>query len=287
MTKPKIRELKTRARILLQNRYGLFAMLTAILLGSQFLITSVLDYVFPYQLSGLNSILYFGCSLLTNMFYTILLAGSYRIYLNHMRGIPYTIRDLFFAFKSQPEHPAIYSVIPFLFSMLFTKILSWVLDGLFSSNPGVSLTIRLLVLILAGILTLWVTLTLSLSLYLYCDAPWKNAWEFMQESIQLMKGNRLRLLRLQLSFIGLELLNMLSLGVATLFIQPYLMLTQVLFYEHLITPEARTKENETSQSEEHDSSPGSSDTYQNMYCQDPADTYENIDCQNPSDNRDN
>lgn len=265
MTKPKIRELKTSARILLQNRYGLFAMLTAILLGSHFLINSVLDYVFPYQLSGLNSILYFACSLLTNMLYTILLAGAYRIYLNHMRGIPYTIRDLFFAFKNQPEHAAIYSVVPYLSSMLFTKTLSWVLDGFFSSTPGPSLLISVLVLILTGILALWVTLTLSLALYLYCDDPWKRAPEFMKESMQLMKGNRLRLLRLQLSFIGLELLNMLSLGVATLFIQPYLELSQVLFYEHLITPEACTKENEVSQNEEHNSS------------QNPANIYENTD----------
>lgn len=235
------RDLKSKARILLTGHYGFFALLTLILMGFKFLMNTVIDYAFPGEVSGFGSLMCLVCSVLSNMLYTILLAGMYRIYLNHMRGTACSLKDLTFAFGKHPEQVAAYSVIQYLVSFIFAKTLSWYADSIFYSYTVSSFLFRLPVLLLVTVFTLSTFLSLAPGLYLYCDSPWKTAGEFIQEGIQLMKGNRFRLLRLQLSFIGLELLNLLSLGIATLFIQPYLELSQVLFYENLIADKNEAK----------------------------------------------
>ena len=66
--------------------------------------------------------------------------------------------------------------------------------------------------------------------FLYVDAPWKTTRELMRESKELMEGNKGRYLYLQLSYIGLALLSLLTLGIGFIWVSPYISMTNVQFY---------------------------------------------------------
>lgn len=234
MKRAKFRDLKAHARILLDGQYTLLALVTFILLMAQSLLNSVIDYVFPVYTATTSGLLYFACSLLSNILYVILLAGAYRIYLNYVRGIPIQKNDLFFAFSNYPEHAAVYALVHFVISFSFSETLDWFLAGLKDPSRKFPIPVYILVFLLISLIALWLFLTFSMTLYLYCDAPWKKAPELLKESNRLMSGNRFRFLLLNLSFIGLELLAALSFGIGLLFVEPYVNMTFALFYKNLI-----------------------------------------------------
>lgn len=232
MRKSKTCELKARARVLLEGQYRLLVLITFILMMAQYVLDAVINFAFPTS-SATSSILYFACSLLSNILYVLLLAGAYKIYLNRMRGLPIEQPELFFAFSNQPEQVAIYALVRFVISFGFTETLDWFINEVFSGNPSFPILIDVLILLIITVIVIWLHLSFSMTLYLYCDSPWKKAPDLLRESNQLMNGNRGRLLLLNLSFVGISILGVLSLGIGMLFIEPYLNMTLVLFYEDL------------------------------------------------------
>lgn len=240
MIKTPIRELKTKARILLDGKYGFFVLITFILMTAQYALNAVIDYAFPISAANGSSLLYFSCSLLSNILYIILFAGACRIYLNRIRGIESQQYDLFFGFVNQPEHLALYAAIRFLLSFALSETWNRCSGQLFSGKMDFSFFMALLILLLISVIVLYLYLTFSLSIFLYCDHPEKPAAQLLRESNELMHGNRGRLLYLKLSFIGISLLGVLSFGIGLLFIEPYFNLTQALFYESLNTSENDT-----------------------------------------------
>lgn len=78
-----------------------------------------------------------------------------------------------------------------------------------------------------------VALALDMTYFLLLDFPDKKAAGILQDSFHLIKGNRKRLFSLQLSFIPLQLLCLLTLGVGSLWLNPYMHMTYSLFYLNL------------------------------------------------------
>jgi len=79
-----------------------------------------------------------------------------------------------------------------------------------------------------------VELTFSQVLFLIVDHPDYDTTQLMKTSLELMKGNMMKLFLLQLSFIGYYLLCLLSLGIGFYWIMPYKRMTCCEFYLHLI-----------------------------------------------------
>lgn len=77
-------------------------------------------------------------------------------------------------------------------------------------------------------------LLLSQVFFLMLDFPEYSASQLLKMSIQLMKGNKARMLYLLLSFIPLVLLGYLSCGIALLWIIPYRGVTRANFYLDLV-----------------------------------------------------
>lgn len=240
MIKTPIRELKNQARRMLPGQYGFFVFLTFILLAAQYLLNMVIDYAFPVYTAASGSLLYFACSLLSNVLYVILLAGACKIYLDRIRDHQPQQHALFFGFSNQPEHIALYAVIRFLLTFAFTETVSWFLSSLFSISSAFSFLADLLIFLLITCIILYLYLSFSLTIFLYCDHPEKTAVQLLRESNELIHGNRGRLLYLKLSFLGIFLLSILSCGVGLLFVEPYFNLTQALFYESLNPSENST-----------------------------------------------
>lgn len=71
--------------------------------------------------------------------------------------------------------------------------------------------------------------------YLMCENPNLQATEAVRCSIELMKGNKWRLFCLNLSFIGWELLNLLTFGLlGVLYLHPYREFAVTAFYRDLV-----------------------------------------------------
>jgi uncharacterized membrane protein len=74
------------------------------------------------------------------------------------------------------------------------------------------------------------SLSLFLTPYLLKDYPELTIMETLRLSRKMMKGHKMQLFMLQLSFIGWILLNVLTLGLGSLWLTPYMMTTLAAFY---------------------------------------------------------
>ena len=85
----------------------------------------------------------------------------------------------------------------------------------------------------------------SLTQYILFDNPNKTALEIVEESEQLMRGNRLNLFFLSLSFIGWALLSCFTFGIGFFFLTPYMQFATIIFYEKLTGKENFGFDNQT------------------------------------------
>ena len=72
--------------------------------------------------------------------------------------------------------------------------------------------------------------------YILADNPSMTANDARRKSMDIMRGNKWRLFCLQLSFIGWLLLCVLTLGILTLWISPYIQTATAAFYEDISAP---------------------------------------------------
>ena len=108
-------------------------------------------------------------------------------------------------------------------------------DGLrvFFKAMGVGILVTLAVLvgtilfIVPGII---VGYMMYYALYILADDPSKSVMDCIKESIELTKGYKMQLFILDLSFILWYLLGGITLGLALLWVYPYVTLTQTEFY---------------------------------------------------------
>lgn len=99
-------------------------------------------------------------------------------------------------------------------------------------------TIGLALLIVPGII---VALMFSQTSFILKDDPQVSATDAMKKSMEMMKGHKMELFMLWLSFLGWGILAMLTCGLGFLFLEPYLYTTLAHFYEDL---KAETQESQ-------------------------------------------
>ncbi|MCD8068853.1 MAG: DUF975 family protein, partial [Lachnospiraceae bacterium] len=103
------------------------------------------------------------------------------------------------------------------------------------SAVAAALVLFILVLTIAFVLyAAWISLTYSQTTRILVDFPDLTVTHAYKRSSQLMKGKRLRLLGLQLSFIPWALLSVVTLGIGFLYLLPYVGCTNVEFYLDLV-----------------------------------------------------
>ncbi|MBU3207705.1 DUF975 family protein [Clostridium algidicarnis] len=94
-----------------------------------------------------------------------------------------------------------------------------------------SVIVGIILLIIPGIV---IALMYSQAFPIMVDNPNIGAIEALSMSRGYMKGNLMRLLFLQLSFIGWSLLSILSVGIGFIWLQPYYQLSTINFYDDLV-----------------------------------------------------
>ena len=111
----------------------------------------------------------------------------------------------------------------------------FITTAFYAHNIIISFLVACLLLIVGVGVSWWISLRYSQVYYLLLDFPDYSAIELLKMSWKLMKGNVGRLLYIQVSFIPISLVALLSCGIGLLFVLPYKNMTYALFYLDLIS----------------------------------------------------
>lgn len=95
---------------------------------------------------------------------------------------------------------------------------------------GVILVVGYFLLVIPGIIF---TYMLSQIFYIIADNPQIGAIDILKKSTAMMKGHKWKLFCLHLSFIGWILLSVITMGIAFIWVGPYIKTANTIFYENL------------------------------------------------------
>lgn len=146
--------------------------------------------------------------------------GSTIISLKVMRGYDVQVGDAFLGFKNFGNAfllALLNEIFIFLWSLLF---------------------------IVPGIIKAY---AYRMSFYILADNPDMDPNTARLRSIEMMKGNKWRLFCLDLSFIGWGILCLLTCGILSFWIQPYMQCATAAFYEELVREQSLTNSNLSAQ----------------------------------------
>ena len=208
---------------------------------------TVLSYLIAYMFSylilyfatsdanttTLETLLNYAINFIVTLIGGIFTFGQCHLYLRISREDNCSIDDLWYGFKNFPDKAI---GIQFVFSIteLLCSIPLNVTYSLFATTKNVSYAIPLAVcLILYAVITIMVNLIFFQAFYLLNDHPdWKVS-DLLKESSRLMKGHKFRLFYTHLSFCGVMLLGIISLGFGLFWVVCYNQMVSANFYENL------------------------------------------------------
>ena len=227
------KELKRRSRETLTGHYGI-PMLAFVMTELIILIINS-----PFQLSLQNNpgafqfIIYLLASLIISLLSMVLNAGRNYIHLNLARKKDIRITDLFYFFTRRPDRFILAGLL--LLCMFLPIMLPAILciNMAFTLNSVSLYMVSGFLWMITIIPVIYLSLTYQLVTYLLIDQPDDRIMDAFRESRHLMKGQRGRLLYLNLSFIGMTLLAICSFGIGFLWVSPYQNQTLITFYQNV------------------------------------------------------
>lgn len=197
-----------------------------------------------YQLSGFGAaytimnIVFYALLVLADIICAVMDIGITLYFLNLACKRPFSTKDLFYGFKNDSKKSLIIAgtivlcrlvcLWPFQYlaqTLLRTRDLKWLLYA------GIAFGIGLCIYVT-------VALGISLSYYMMLDFPQNSARETLALCWRAMRGQRRRLFLLELSFLPLMLLCLLSFGIGFLWLEPYMQMTYTCFFLDLMNPSA-------------------------------------------------
>lgn len=180
-----------------------------------------------------GALIYMAATVIISLISAVFNLGQCNLYLKLARGIGCKVSDMWYGFSNYADKAII--------AQLIIMIKSFVTGIPFIILAGIAATTKnYYVLPFAGvacvffmIASAYIQLTYSQVSYLMIDHPELSATELLAESARIMKGHKLRFFYLQVSFIGMWLLGLISLYVGFFWIMPYMSMTKADFYEDL------------------------------------------------------
>lgn len=227
-------ELKALARQSLEGRYTLAIELVIAYFAVNF-------FLYTINLRFFSDFLSFNIISLLGNFFILLLSmmvssGLSYCFLAMTRGWAVRISDLFFAFRYQSDKALILSFIYSVVLLLAELPLTLLLSLQFEPDLGDHVFLTLLLVaacVVCLIAAVVLILTLSMCFYLYIDHSELSVRQILTASFQMMKGNKIRLFYLYVSFLGVLLLCVMTCMIGVLWVIPYISCTAAMFYREL------------------------------------------------------
>ncbi len=180
--------------------------------------------------NAVNYVLQIGVSIFTSLFNI----GIIFLCLKAACGKSLKVSDVFYGFHNQTGKSLRLTAVLVLVSQLGLLPANFVYFLIRRDAPWILVLIALLLLM--GCLMIYIPLNLSISqaLLLLLDFPGYSATELIRRSAHIMKGQKSRLFYLQLSFLPLIFLSILTFGIGNLWLFPYMNVTYTFFYLNLM-----------------------------------------------------
>ena len=159
-------------------------------------------------------------------------------YLNISCGRKATISHLFYGFKHIFKRSLTVSAVSTLINTLCLLPYNVFLILYQTDSSTKWLICTGVSLILGALIYLPFALSLSQSHFLLLDFPKYSGSEVIRLSMRIMKGKKLQLFLLQLSFLPLHILGLLSFGIGSLWVTPYTNMTMALYFLDIMSPTA-------------------------------------------------
>ena len=223
------KELKALAREALLGQYG--SLIGAMFLLGMFsvILESVPVTITRNREDTTSLIIQFVVTLIISVLVYLLQIGMTVIVLHMTRRQAYGLSDLFYTFRAHPDRFIIVSVIQIGISMIL-QIPAYIFLLLYPGDTIKRILLYLLLLLAGSIVSFIVLLGFTLANLLLIDNENLGAIDAIRQSWAMMHGNKGRFFYLQISFFGLALLCILTLGIGMLWLYPYMMTTEAFFY---------------------------------------------------------
>lgn len=240
------KELKAMAREQLSGHYGVYIGALCLYFAISMAATFLLNYMLPGGSAKDNlpqTVVYYVADFIVSLLLSVLSFGFYKMYLDGARQ--YTIRfsDLFYGFSHYPDRIILMQIVLNIITYLTIVPANAVyMDALQALNLPALLRAALL-LIAASIVNFLINVFFALSSFLLADYNNIGPMQALKESVRLMKGYKGKYIYLELSFLGLYLLCVLTCGIGLLWLTPYMGMTHTNFYRKVtgelepVTPE--------------------------------------------------
>lgn len=227
------RQLKTAARGNLVGNYRITmgAFVIVMLLGT------IIEIPFSRLVNGAappttNYIIYYIAEFLIAILSGVLQIGLFRIHLSIARKKECNVSDVFCCFKSSTDRYILGYLLVFAVSLI--GMLPALYVYFFCNLTLAKLPLIIGLLLLSLVLSVFINIVLALVFFVMLDNEDMSIVQCFKKAVGLMKGNKGRLFYIYLSFIGMWLLVVLSLGIGYLWVEPYMIQTYTMFYLDVI-----------------------------------------------------
>lgn len=223
------KELKRIARENLNNNFSL--PMKAYLYAT--IITMLVEFPFSMmqtaEARSTQNMIIFVAQMLISIAAIVLTCGEYRIHLQIAKGQKTDMKQFFYPLTHQPDRYILGRLLYLAISLI--GLIPIFLAGFLAFSEKTSLMLLSIPLaIIGGILLLIIALNYDFIYFFMLDDENLTITEAFKKCQRTMKGNKRRYLYMFLSFIGMWSLVILSLGIATLWVQPYMNQTLSLLY---------------------------------------------------------
>lgn len=241
-------QLKNAAKDKLMGHYGgavLITFLSTLIPSVVSFFISQISVMTKLALPGLSaqgnsifvSVVFFLISLAVSAVLGVMQLGLTLFFLNLACGQPASAGNLFYGFRTHSNKAlAVSSVLVLLNTLCMTPYQELSVRYL-STLDAKWLTYTLAAAVIGMVVYVPLSLSLSMVFFLMLDFPDKGTKEILKLSMRIMKGHKCRLFVLELSFIPLVCLCLLSFGIGMLWLTPYMNMTMAMFFLDLMKPE--------------------------------------------------
>lgn len=232
------RELKRYAKQAMSGKYGTlilaFVVVQALALSSSMLSSAL----FPGE-ETLDLVLGYAFTFILTLLINVISAGLNYMYLNIARGKAYSLNDLIYFYKHHPDRVIIATFFLAVLNLL-TMLPYTIYGNMNIPAEGASLETQItwmytsIFLMLVGMIVYQIlSIPLEMTYYILADRPELKGTDALKESIEMMQGNFGRYLMLKISFIPLMFLSVFTFYIALLWVLPYMIMTETMFYRDL------------------------------------------------------
>lgn len=178
-----------------------------------------------------QNIIYYIAMLLIRIASVVLTAGQYLVHLNLARTGNFKMADLFLPAKNHANRFILTEILMFVISLICWLPLAGTFVILAMTEESLALYLLAGVLALLSIvLNAYISVTFGLLYFVMNDYEDLSTVNALKYTKNMVSTHRKRYLYMLFSFLGMDLLNILSIGIASVWIQSYKTQTTTLFY---------------------------------------------------------